>query len=449
MANPFIQKPAPYLFKGGDASDYEVVTRGAGTWCTRHKASGETIQSVQPGGLDMLNIANLGLNILNLGVGIYNATQLRKLKKKLERVHEDIHSGFEDLEKNIQLGVKDLENKLDRNQEQIQSYFNSIHNALSVQHRTLELLVSNQNNFAENMIILREEMRTGFQDVVEEVKDIEALRKREEFETRTFKLLKVYERFTYMLPELLEADQLIERAEDLEAWLRTQLNRIEIGKAERLPLFVALAFSVRAKADAFEAKGGNYSSFATKDITLLINEICSEAYAFCQGRSLYDIAVAMPEILYQYVLLNRSLRKGLEFKKQHEFDILFSSDEIIWDDSLDNFRKLFKHAIGNIEIVKGKEFIPLRTIDDYDWYIRFIGEDRLTFNIHSSRSAILLSEILHKLGHPNPQDGMIEKKSINLLMNFALPEASKKISHLIKNEFSLDKYPQLMGCGDS
>ncbi|BAZ42686.1 hypothetical protein NIES4101_86550 [Calothrix sp. NIES-4101] len=275
MVNPFTQKPAPYLFKEGDASDYEVFVGKAGTWCTRHKASGETIQSVQPGGLDMLNIANLGLNILNLGVGIYNATQLRKVKHKLEGVHEDIESGFKELGNNVQSGFQELENKLDRNHEQIRVCFHSIQNALTVQHRTLELLVSNQNNCAENLIILREEMRRGFQDVIEEVKDIEALRKREEFETRTFKLLKAYERFTYMLPELLEADQLTERAEDLESWLRTQLNRIEIGKAERLPLFVALAFSVRAKADAFEAKGGNYSSFATKDINLLINEICS------------------------------------------------------------------------------------------------------------------------------------------------------------------------------
>ncbi|BAZ42690.1 hypothetical protein NIES4101_86590 [Calothrix sp. NIES-4101] len=112
-----------------------------------------------------------------------------------------------------------------------------------------------------------------------------------------------------------------------------------------------------------------------------------------------------------------------------------------------DFRELFKPGIGNIEIINGKQCIPLRTIDDYDWYIRFAGEDRLTFNIHSSRSAISLSEILHKLGHPNPQNGVIEKKSINLLMNFALPEASKNISYLIKNEFSLDKSPQFTAYG--
>jgi hypothetical protein len=80
MSELFSQKPAPHKFKEGNASDYEVFVGKAGTWCTRHNASGETIQSVKPGNIDMLNIANLGLNILNLGVGIYNAKYLLNLE---------------------------------------------------------------------------------------------------------------------------------------------------------------------------------------------------------------------------------------------------------------------------------------------------------------------------------------------------------------------------------
>jgi hypothetical protein len=48
MVNPFSQRPEPHLFKGGEASDYEVFTGEAGTWCTRHRVSGETIQSHIP-----------------------------------------------------------------------------------------------------------------------------------------------------------------------------------------------------------------------------------------------------------------------------------------------------------------------------------------------------------------------------------------------------------------
>lgn len=444
MLNSFTQKPEAYLFKGGDASDYEVFIGKAGTWCTRHRASGETIQSVQPGGFDMLSIANLGLNILNLGVGIYNAIQLRKVRKKLEKIHHDVQSG---IETNLNRINEQIKCKLDRNNEQIQSCFNSIQYALTVQHRTLELLVSGQDNVAGKMNILREEMRRGFQSIVEEVKDIEALRKREDFETRTFKLLKAYERFTYMLPELTEADQLIERAEDLEAWLRTQLNRIESGKPERLPLFVALAFSVRAKADAFEAKGGDYTNFAVKDITTLINEICQEASAFCEGLSLYALGVEMPEILYQYVLLNRSLRKGLELQKQPETEVLFSSNQMIWDDGLEDFRNLFNLNTEKREILNGNADVHLKTLEDYDWYIRFACEDRLNFDVHS-RPKIKLSEILQKIGHPNYSNAQIEATALYSLMSFAVPEKSNRFSHLIQTEFNLETLPKLLGCVD-
>ncbi|MBD2414216.1 hypothetical protein FACHB389_21365 [Nostoc calcicola FACHB-389] len=445
MVNPFTQKPEPYPFKGGDASEYEVFIGKAGTWCTRHNSTGETIQSVQPANFDMFNIANLGLNILNLGVGIYNAAQLHNVKNKLDRNHEQIQSCVDKLDRNHKQ-VQVLSEKLDRNHEQIQSCFNSIQNALTVQHRTLELLVCNQCDLAQQMNILREEMRTGFQNVVEEVKDLEARRRREEFETRTFKLLKAYERFSYILPELLEADQLIERAEDLEAWLRTQLNRIDIGKPERLPLMVALAFSVRAKADAFQAKGGDYTSFANKDIGLLINQLRDEARAFCEGRSLYTLGVEMPEILYQYAFLNRSLCKGYEFQKkatQVDSEFSFSAEELNWDDGMQELRVLFEPNIEPTEFLCGNQDIKLNTLADYDWYIRFANQDRLTFNVHSCPS-IKLSNILWKIGHPEPKTGGIEKTTLNTLMSFALPERVNKISHIIQAEFKLETSPKLL-----
>ncbi len=449
MVNYFTQKPDPYLFKGGNASEYEVFVGKAGTWCTRHITSKETIQSVQPEN-DMFGIANLGLNILNLGVGIYNAFQLRKVGKKLDQVHDDIQTGFDKLEDKlnrsheyIQSGFDKLEDKLDRNHEYIQSCFNSIYHALIVQHRTLELLVSNQNNIAKQMDILRKEMHTGFQNVIEEVKDVEARRRREEFETRTFKVLKAYERFTYLLPELTEANQLIERAEDLEAWLRSQLNRINLGQPERLPLMVALAFSVRAKADAFEAKEGEYINFAIKEIKLLIDDIRNEVNAFCEGRTLYELGVEMPEIIYQYALLNRSLRKGIECQKQIEFESLFSENEVTWDDSMQELRELFQANPENTEIIYSSSYkIALETLTDYDWYIGFSGKDRLTFSVHSCPS-IPLKDILETIGHPAPTTIAIEKTAINKLMSFALPNVKEEVSQLIQSEFQLDKTPLL------
>ena len=446
MINPLTPKPEPYPFKGGDASSYEVFIGKAGTWCTRHCESGETIQSVQPTSFDMFNIVNLGINILNLGVGIYNAAQLHKIKNKLDQNSEQVKVNSEKLDENSEQ-IKVFSDKVDRNNEQIKLCFNSIENALTAQHRTLELLVCNQYNLAQQMNILREEMRTGFQSIVEEVKDVEARRRREEFETRTFKLLKTYERFSYILPELLEADQLIERSEDLEAWLRTQLNRVDTGKPERLPLLVALSFSVRAKADAFEAKGGKYIGFATKDIAQLISQLREEARAFCDGRSLYTLGVEMPEMLYQYVLLNRSLSKVKNFQKQIDPEVIFLGDEVTWDDGMQELRELFQPNIKYTELLSGNQDIKLNTLADYDWYIRFANQDRSTFNVHSCPS-IKVSDILQKIGHPVPQTGGIRKTELNTLMNFSLPDKIDKISHIIQSEFELDTSPKLLGVGN-
>ncbi|MHC5595507.1 MAG: hypothetical protein ACYTXC_06010 [Nostoc sp.] len=443
MVSPFSQKPVPHPFKGGEPSDYEVVIGKAGTWCTRHRESRETIQSVQPASGDMIQIANLGLNILNLGIGIYNVVQLHKVKNKLDQNQKQIQLISDKLDQNHEQ-LQSRFDKIDRDKEQIQLCFKSIQSALSAQHRTLELLVCNQYNVTQQMNILREEMRTGFQNIVEEVKDVEARRRREEFETRTFKLLKTYERFSYILPELLEADQLIERAEDLEAWLRTQLNRIDIGKPERLPLLVALSFSVRAKADAFEAKGGDYTSFANKDITLLINQLHDEAYAFCEGRSLYTLGVEMPEILYQYALLNRSICRGHHLQSQVDSEVIFSVEEVTWDDGMQELRELFKSNIEHFEFMSGNQDIKLNTLADYDWYTRFANEDKLTFSVHS-RPSIKLSDILRKIGHPEPQTGGIGKTTLNTLMTFALPEQINNISHLIQSEFGLETSPKLLG----
>lgn len=419
---------SPYPFRGGNISDYETFTGQAGTYNTRHIPTGESIPCVrptdsgitdclQPSGLDMLPIANLALGVLNLGVGVYNAFRLDKTQKKL-----------------------------DRNHEQIQAYFGSIQTALNAHQRTLEVLVCKQYNLSQQMTILREEMHSEFQRVVREIHDAEANRRRREFYANTHELFAVYERFVNHLPDLLEADRLIDRAEKLEALLQAELSQIPVGEAYRLPLVTALAFSVRAKADAFEAMGGKYIDSADKALNNLREQICREAYALCQGRSIYTIGVEMPEILYQYALLNRSITKGLELRLNSEIEFLFSPSETVWDDGLDALRSVFDKSVVNstqgFERITEKTQIHLRTLSDYDWYTRFKGEDCLKFDVHS-RQSIQLSELLKKIGHPNPTDGVIRKTDLNDLMLFSLPEASEKFAHRLQEEFQWEERPKL------
>jgi len=409
MINSATQAPSPHLFMGGSPSDYWVYIGEAGTWCTEHIESGRVIQSVKPdGGESMLQVGNFGLGLLNLGVGIFNAYQLHK-------VHED----------------------LSEQRQLIQTGFTSVHSVLDAQHRTLELLVSNQHTLNHRMDILRQEMYAGFQQVVEEVRDVEARKFRQDFETRTFKLFRAYKRFGEMLPDAQEADVVIDRAEELEAWIRTHLKQIRDGWSERLPLLVALTFSIRAKADAFESKGGRYSDFAAAELKALSEQLLSEVYNFCYGRSLYALGVQMPEILYQYVLLNRSLRKGLELKGQDAPKVIFSAEDVTWTDGLDELRAIFEPVDEDqpSQKLKPSTLITLNTLPDYEWYVRFKGEERSTFKVHSVQS-LSLREILRDMGHPNPEEVVIKMDDRQILMNFALPEAWNRFAKHLQTEFS-------------
>lgn len=428
MLNFISETPEPYLFKGGDASEYEVIVGRAGTYCTHHHLSGEVIQSVMPSGLEgsMFQIANVGLGLLNLGVGIYNAYKIHQVHDDLLEQRQEAQVGFKNLNQGLQMG------------------FANLRSALAVQHRTLELLASNQHNLTHRMAVLRLEMQAGFQKVLEEVQDVEVRRRREELEIRTFKLFKTYERFGNVLPETLEADQLIEKAEELEAWLQTQLNRIDAGQVERLPLFAVLVFTVRAKADGFEAKGGAYTNFAKRDLNVLKQQICDEAYAFCNDRSLYTLCVEVPEILGQYVLLERGISKGQKLQEQTNPDVLFFAEELHWDDGMDQLREIFKQTnIEDVQVIKGSTTIRLNTLMDYDWYINFSGEDRAIFNIHS-RPSLPFSEVLQKIGHPNAETGIILRKDLKNIMFLSIPQVRSELASRMQLEFGWEATPKLL-----
>lgn len=154
----------------------------------------------------------------------------------------------------------------------------------------------------------------------------------------------------------------------------------------------------------------------------------------------------MPEILYQYALLNRGLDKGRSLRLNSELDLVFYQEDMNWDDGLDAFRSLFDKsivdAVQDSEKITEKTKISLKTLSDYDWYVRFANADRLNFSVHS-RQSVQLSEVLKKLGHPKPTEGVIRKDNLNALMLFALPEFTQKFEEYIQREFQWQDRPQL------
>ena len=140
---------------------------------------------------------------------------------------------------------------------------------------------------------------------------------------------------------------------------------------------------------------------------------------FREGRSLYTLGVEMPEILYQYALLNRSLCKGLHLQTQVDSEVIFSAEELNWDDGMQELRQLFERKVEHIEYIGGNLSIDLHTMADYDWYINFANKDSMTFNVHSCPS-IKLSDILRKIGYPEPQTSYIRTSSLQTCKSLLL-----------------------------
>ena len=69
---PMVERPNPYMFKGGQAGDYAVEVGKSGTWATKHLPSGKVIQSTMPSiGGQMLGLVSLGVGLVNVGLGVY------------------------------------------------------------------------------------------------------------------------------------------------------------------------------------------------------------------------------------------------------------------------------------------------------------------------------------------------------------------------------------------
>ena len=223
---PSFGKPDPYLFKGGNPADYIVDIGKSGTWSTRHIESGKVIQSTMPGfGGNMLGALTLGVGLVNMGLGIYNAYQGGKIRSSLSEIQE----------------------------------------VLRVQGRMLEILDAKQDSILEGLALLRQEMHQGFSGVQQTLQDQDALRKRELYEEKTYKLLRAYQDFIDMDFDEEEGDILRNKADDLEGWLVGQMKSISKRDPRYFPWLVALVFARRARIDVFQAKGGKYAKKAEKE----------------------------------------------------------------------------------------------------------------------------------------------------------------------------------------
>lgn len=352
----------PYMFVDQNPANYAVELGPKGTYFTRHLPTNRVAANVVPGGFNpggtMLVAANLVVGLVNVGIGAYNIYQIHKVAGKIEENHQIVVSHLE-----------------------------SIENTLQIQQRSLEVLAFHQWQLSEQMQILRQEMQTGFSQVIKTIEDAHIKQKRAAFSERVFILERTYKRFIDLVlagsqvAAEQEAREVINNSLSLEAWLNVELKQIDPGQAERLPLRVAEAYAVRAKADAYAVMGEAYRNIAKKELDEFTSAIQNEVYNLCNDQTLYYVGVEVPEVIAQYVYLYRGIERGKQLLSHNSADILIRPEDLEWDDNLSPLRAIFRDKDEQSQSSNLATTIPIKTMADLEWYIRFTGQDKESFDI--------------------------------------------------------------------
>ncbi len=438
--------PAPHRFMGGSGADYEVATGPSGTWGTRHLPSGKVIQSVRPGnpgapggGMDLIGLANVGLNLINLGVGVYNAYQLHKVRDGLEQVSGEVRAGVSSL------------------RQQIDDHLNGVHRGLEAQARMLEILCSSQQGIEDRLDLVRQEMAQGFREMVAVIDDQAAQRRQEEFFERVRALEREYRAFSLFLQnpeakkELAVAAEGVERsASSLLSWAESQLSRVERGSPARLPLNVACVFATRARGDALHVRGGHWRSVADQEMADLEHRISQEAFQLVDESTLWSIGVSYVDIIAQYAMLLRGIRRGRDIEALGEGRLLPVPEDAYWDDGLESLRMAVveEREAEKAEVLRGTDAIPLRTIKDYQWFVRFRGLDAETYDVHQN-TEVGANQVFASLGHPSPGEGVLLAGGLDAVRQIAIPGYREKVVERLVREFGWAKRPAIAESKDA
>lgn len=370
----------------------------------------------------MILESNLIVGLFNIGVGVYHTCQKTQLTHCLPQAAPETslpkfpapttgQLQFRHDEILARLTYPDgftpsLTSSNFPTQQQISLFFSSVEQTLLAQQRGLEILAQKNWQLSRKMQLFRQEMQMGFHQVLQKIDDHYAELQRDELAKHTLKVHRDYRTFSNFLIEAtsdelsLQSIDLRQSAVELEVWLDVALSKLERGLPERLPLRVAQAYAVRAKADAYLVRGGAYQREAERELSLFTAIIRQEMIDLCHHKTLYYVGMEIPEIIAQYVYIYRGIQRGRLLQQQPELTNLMGELDLQWRDKLELLRELFKKPQNKIQ--SQDDFISLKTLDDLEWYARYAGLDRKTFDIQkflaTSPHGIEVRKLLVPLG---------------------------------------------------
>lgn len=249
----------------------------------------------------------------------------------------------------------------------------------------------------------------------------------EELETRLRKLLLLQEQTASYLvqtgqprPDQLPA--LLHAAADLEAWVPIKLRNCPLGAPERFPFVAALTYARSSCSDAVLLQGGD-NQVEEQALQRLRDEISAEAYALCNGQTLYALAVPRFEALIGYALLRRGLGGAGSVQVQASgFPMMvYDEQDSSWDVGLGVLRSVLMAPSDGPPC----KSLPLKTLADYEWFVSWAGLDRETFDVHSIKE-LSTEQLASWLGLPE-----------DLASNFQYRNFRSAFDMNIKGRFSL------------
>jgi hypothetical protein len=410
------------MFKGGSVADYVVGVGKAGTLTTRHVSSGQSIQSVVPKAASLasqavtpLGVAQLGLGVLNLGVSVYNAYQIHKVRKGIQRV---------------ELGIAAVGGAVDAG-------FKRVEALLYQQACVLAVLSDQQRDIIDRLDELRKEMRDGFEHVDAVLREQEQRRQREEFQTRTFRLLNVYRSLMDGLedgdPRADDMSRAKDAAEDLRAWVQAKLAETKAGDPSRLPWFVALVFVHRVLVDIREMDGRGTGA-TRRETERLLDDIRVEAKALCSDRTIFDLGVLLNDVVGSYVFLQRSLTTKVEWGPTEEGELVpwFRAEDLAWGDGLEELRTAY--ATEPTTDDPAVDAVVLNRVPHFEWFERWHGMEKGTYEI---TGALTLdpAQLAGQLGDQQASSRQFTQPGIDALKQAVLPDKADAVLSALQREF--------------
>eukprot|EP00270_Netrium_digitus_P002330 TRINITY_DN12655_c0_g2_i1.p1 TRINITY_DN12655_c0_g2~~TRINITY_DN12655_c0_g2_i1.p1 ORF type:complete len:479 (+),score=117.80 TRINITY_DN12655_c0_g2_i1:24-1439(+) len=255
------------------------------------------------------------------------------------------------------------------------------------------------------------------------------------------------------LPHASDIEKLLDSAESLDTLALNSMLKLAKGDPARLPLYAGRAFAVRVEVDARNMRSlregdsplvqlDNYSKSLLRSLREDIKEEIQTLWQRCDG-AIYPVTVVLAPLFAQYSILGRALTLALSsdptVRLTDGTSVMvdtFGDEEIIWDDNMQDFRKIFQEKSDPMEVEDPLgERINLVSLSDCMWFVGWQGHTS-DFPVKQMPDEIPTQALLKQLGIPPQRAKVLDQKDTKVLLQAVLPERLQKVQQLMERELS-------------